>query len=37
VAAVFVKEVALRGTGPAAPKSGDDAEAVAQAPIVEAV
>ncbi|WP_030942674.1 MDR family MFS transporter [Streptomyces sp. NRRL S-646] len=37
VAAVFVKEVALRGTGPAAPKSGDEAEAVAQAPIVEAV
>ncbi|MFF4805948.1 MDR family MFS transporter [Streptomyces sp. NPDC001351] len=37
VAAVFVKEVALRGTGPAAPKSGDDAEAVAQAPVVEAV
>ncbi|MGW1744783.1 MDR family MFS transporter [Streptomyces sp. NPDC002092] len=35
VAAVFVKEVALRGTGPAAPKSDD--EAVAQAPIVEAV
>ncbi|RPF35325.1 MDR family MFS transporter [Streptomyces sp. TLI_185] len=37
VAAVFVKEVALRGTGPAASKSGDDAEAVAQAPVVEAV
>ncbi|MGW2716423.1 MDR family MFS transporter [Streptomyces sp. NPDC001492] len=35
VAAVFVKEVALRGTGPAAPKSGD--EAVAQAAVVEAV
>jgi hypothetical protein len=37
VAAVFVKEVALRGTGPAAGKAGDEAEAVAQAPVVEAV
>lgn len=35
VAAVFVKEVALRGAGPAASKPGQDE--VAQAPVVEAV
>lgn len=37
LAAVFVKEVALRGAGPAPAKGGDEGETVAQAPVVEAV
>jgi hypothetical protein len=35
VAAVFVKEVTLRGAGPAAPEPGE--EGAASAPLVEAV
>jgi hypothetical protein len=35
IAAVFVKEVTLRGAGPAAPKTGEDEGA--PAPVVEAV